>query len=162
MVWLSEKWLHCTSCPSYNRPSTALTPTRSCDVSGCLHTLPYITYSLWNVTEHSEIDFDQPGWHTGQPNTEVTRVTYKLTQNTQQSTATAAPSSVSSTCRRSGRKRRNERGTAASSVSTSRMSLQHEDGGRGELEVDLRQKQGAERQREGKGGWGAAAHRTLW
>ena len=40
--------------------------------------------------------------------------------------------------------------------------MQHEDGGRGELEVDLRSKQGAERQWEGKGGWGAAAHRTLW
>ena len=42
------------------------------------------------------------------------------------------------------------------------VSLQHEDGGRGELEDDLRSKQGAERPREGKGGQGAAAHRTLW
>ena len=40
--------------------------------------------------------------------------------------------------------------------------MQHKDGGRGELEVDLRSKQGAERLREGKGGWGAAAHHTLW
>ena len=40
--------------------------------------------------------------------------------------------------------------------------MQHKDGGRGELEVDLRSKQGAERLREGKGGWDAAADRILW
>ena len=49
----------------------------------------------------------------------------------------------------------------ASSVSSSSVSFQHEDGGRGELEDDLRSKQGAERPREAKGGQGAAAHRTL-
>ena len=89
-------------------------------------------------------------------------MTHKHTQNTQTSTATAAPSSISTTCKRSGRNRCNESGTAASSVSTLSVALQHKDGGRGELEVDLRSKQGAERLREGKGGWGAAAHRTLW
>jgi len=47
-------------------------------------------------------------------------------------------------------------------VSTSSVTLQHKDGGRGELEVDLRSKQGAERLAEGKAGWGAAAHHTLW
>ena len=40
--------------------------------------------------------------------------------------------------------------------------MQHEDGGRGEIEVDLRSKQGAQRPREGKDGKGAAARRTLW
>ena len=39
--------------------------------------------------------------------------------------------------------------------------MQHEDGGRGELEVDLRSKQGAGRLWEGKVGWGAAAHHTV-
>ena len=88
-------------------------------------------------------------------------MTYKVTQNPQIRAATAAPSSVSSSCKRSGRKRRDESGRAASSVSTLIVSFQHEDGGCGELEDDLRSKQGAERPREGKGGQGAAAHRTL-
>ena len=88
-------------------------------------------------------------------------MTCKVTQHTQIGAAVAAPSSVSSSCKRSRRKRRDESGRAASSVSTSIVSLQHEDGGRGELEDDLRSKQGAERPREGKGGQGAAAHRTL-
>ncbi len=47
-------------------------------------------------------------------------------------------------------------------MSISSVCLQHEDGGRGEIEVDLRSKQGAQRLREGKGGQGAAARRTLW
>ena len=40
--------------------------------------------------------------------------------------------------------------------------MQQEDGGHGEIEVDLRSKQGAQRPREGKGGQGAAARLTLW
>ena len=128
----------------------------------CIHTLSYITQGLWKVTEHKGTDFDLPGWQTGQPNKEDTTVTYTSTQNTQMSTAAAVPSSLSITCNRSGRKRCDRSGMTASSVSTPIACLQHQDGGLGELEDDLRSQQGAERPREDKGGQGAAAHRILW